>query len=95
MAWTEAVANVSEAPDGVLYVDEDFAATEFLPIDGVETCDVVGTNLSNPIFPLLRYRVGDLAVPTGGQGINGRRIVSRLEGRCDDYIIRPDGVAAR
>lgn len=88
---TEAVANVSEAPDGILYVDEDFAATEFLPTDDARTCDVVGTNLSNPIFPLLRYRVGDIAVPTGGYGVNGRRIVSRLEGRSDDYIIRPDG----
>jgi phenylacetate-coenzyme A ligase PaaK-like adenylate-forming protein len=88
---TEAVANVSEAPDGALYVDEDFAATEFLPVDDAGTCEVIGTNLSNPIFPLVRYRVGDLAVPTGGQGANGRRIVSRLEGRSDDYIIRPDG----
>jgi phenylacetate-CoA ligase len=88
---TEAVANASEAPDGVLYVDEDFAATEFLPADESGTCDVVGTNLSNPIFPLVRYRVGDLAVPTDGQSANGRRIVSRLDGRSDDYIIRPDG----
>lgn len=88
---TEAVANVSEAPDGDLYVDEDFAAAEFLPTDEAGICDVVGTNLSNPIFPLVRYRVGDLAAPTGGEGANGRRIVSRLEGRSDDYIIRPDG----
>ncbi len=88
---TEAVANVSEAPDGEMYVDEDFAAMEFLPIDGTESCDIVGTNFSNPAFPLLRYRVGDLGTPTARRGANGRRIVSRLEGRSDDYIIRPDG----
>ncbi len=88
---TEAVANISEAPDGKLYVDEDFAAVEFLPTDDAGVCDIIGTNLSNPIFPLVRYRVGDLAAPTGNRGANGRRIVSRLEGRSDDYIIRPDG----
>ena len=88
---TEAVANISEAPDGKLYVDEDFAAVEFLEKPGESSFEVIGTNLSNPAFPLLRYRVGDMALADGSRGANGRRIVARLEGRSDDYIIRPDG----
>jgi len=92
---TEAVANISEWPDGRLVVDDDFAFVEFLPMnDG--RFRIIGTNLSNPAFPLIRYDTGDIAslapaspgsVPAGAFG----RTVASLDGRCEDYVILKDG----
>jgi phenylacetate-CoA ligase len=81
----EAVANISEQTDGGLYVDEDFAAVEF--VDG----RIIGTNLSNPAFPLIRYETGDAATADGTADFRGRRRVATLDGRSDDYVIRCDG----
>jgi phenylacetate-CoA ligase len=88
----EAVANVSMCPERSLHVDEDFAATELLPqADG--RCRLIGTNLSNPAFPLLRYDSGDLALPAQrgcGCGRPGR-VLERLDGRLEDYVITKSG----
>ena len=84
----EAVANFSECPNGRLHVDEDFAAVEFLPL-GDSQFRVVGTNLSNPAFPLLRYDTGDVATVTDSQCDCGRpgRVVDAVDGRREDYVI--------
>ena len=84
----EAVANFSECPGGRLHVDEDFAAVEFLPLGGSQY-RVVGTNLSNPAFPLLRYDTGDVATVTDGRCDCGRpgRVVDAVDGRGEDYVI--------
>lgn len=84
----EGVANFSECPNGRLHVDEDFAAVEFLPL-GDSQYRVVGTNFSNPAFPLLRYDTGDVATVTGGQCDCGRpgRVVDAVDGRREDYVI--------
>ncbi len=88
----EAAANISECKNGCLHVDEDFAAVEFLPqADG--TSQIVGTNFTNPAFPLLRYDVGDLAVPVDGScdcGLPGRT-VERIDGRSEDYLVLANG----
>lgn len=81
----EAVANISEQPDGALYVDEDFAAVEF--VDG----RIIGTNLANPAFPLIRYDTGDTATVDGTEDRRGRRRVATLDGRAEDYVLRRDG----
>lgn len=81
----EAVANISEQTDGALYVDEDFAAVEFA--DG----RILGTNLANPAFPLIRYETGDAGAADGTRDSRGRRRVAALDGRSDDYVIRADG----
>lgn len=89
----EAVANVSMCPRGRLHVDEDLAATEFLP--GSEgRSRVIGTNLSNPAFPLIRYEVGDHAVVGDGECDCGRpgRVIERLDGRLEDYVLTRSGV---
>jgi phenylacetate-CoA ligase len=88
----EAVANISMCPARRLHVDEDFAATEFIPVeDGRHK--IIGTNLSNPAFPLLRYEVGDFAAIGGLTCDCGRpgRVVERLDGRLEDYVIAKDG----
>jgi phenylacetate-CoA ligase len=91
----EGVANISECERGSLHVDEDYALVEFLPTDlGPTTFRIVGTNWSNPAFPLFRYDTGDLATLDGkicDCGRNGRTVTA-IEGRMEDYISLPNGV---
>jgi phenylacetate-CoA ligase len=91
---TEAVANISEHPDGHLYVDEDFAAVEFVPNDA-GSFSIVGTNLTNIAFPLLRYSVADdvqlpeKVDPNAGL-FPGRRVLA-IDGRKEDYVVLRNG----
>ena len=89
---TEAVANISQCPEGALHVDEDFAAVEFLPVGG-DQYRIIGTNFSNPAFPLIRYETGDLATLTDATCNCGRpgRVVDRLDGRQEDYVVTRRG----
>jgi phenylacetate-CoA ligase len=91
---TEAVANISQCELGTLHVDEDFSFVEFLPeADGLAN-RIIGTNFTNLATPLLRYDTGDTAVlgkascPCGRPG----RVVERIDGRRDDYIVLKNGV---
>lgn len=89
----EAVANASMCPQGLLHVDEDFAGVELLPISGTNLFRIVGTNLSNPSTPLLRYDTGD--VVTGGFsscdcGLPGRALRA-IDGRREDYVVLQNG----
>jgi phenylacetate-CoA ligase len=88
----EAVANISECDRGALHVDEDFAAVEFVPQDsGMHA--IVGTNFTNPLTPLLRYQVDDLVTLDGNGCGCGRpgRVVSRIDGRLEDYVVLKNG----
>jgi phenylacetate-coenzyme A ligase PaaK-like adenylate-forming protein len=87
----EAIGNISEDPDGVLYVDEDFAAIEFLASDEPNVAAVVGTNLSNAAFPLIRYKVEDTVEFAGMRDVRGRRRVEKINGRTDDYVLLTNG----
>ncbi len=90
-SMAEGVANVSMHPDGRYCVDEDFAAVEFLP-RGDGSHDIVGTNLSNPAFPLIRYQVGDHAtLPAQAGPVPFGREVAGIDGRKEDYIITRRG----
>jgi phenylacetate-CoA ligase len=93
-AMGESVANFSLCPLGKLHVDEDYAAVEFEPAaDGSYL--VLGTNFTNPVFPLLRYDPGDLATldDTGAGCACGRpgRVVQSVDGRKEDYIVTRSG----
>lgn len=89
----EAVAEISECENGKLHVDEDVAAAEFIPTEDDQVFRVVGTNLSNPAVPLLRYELRDLVFRSGATCSCGHpgRIVDSIEGRLDDYVILKDG----
>lgn len=88
----EAVANISECPNGHLHVDEDFAAVEFVPEDSAQH-RIVGTNLSNFANPLIRYDTGDLVEPLNALCSCGRpgRLVQAIDGRQEDYIVLKNG----
>lgn len=90
-SMAEGVANISQHPDGRFYVDEDFAAVEFVPrAEGGH--EIVGTNFSNPAFPLLRYATGDVAsLPESARpGAFGREVLC-VDGRREDYVITKSG----
>jgi len=87
----EAVGNFSQDPDGVSYVDEDFGAVELAPDEKSGLSAIIGTNLTNPAFPLIRYQVDDLVQFDGRRDVRGRRIVDRVHGRADDYVVLANG----
>lgn len=86
-AQAECVSFASQDSNGLFWVDEDAAVTEFIPNEN-GTYDIVGTNLYNYAMPLLRYRVGDQAQIV--IDADGRRI-EKISGRREDYIYLPDG----
>lgn len=54
---------------------------------------VVITNLHSHAMPLIRYRLGDIAIPTDEECSCGRGgyLLKRIQGRSDDYIRFSDG----
>lgn len=90
---SEAIANASQCEQGLLHVDEDFAGTELVADPASGGYRVVGTNFSNPAFPLLRYDVGDLVTRTANGCPCGRpgRTIASLDGRQMDYVVLRDG----
>jgi phenylacetate-CoA ligase len=92
---SEGVANVSQCDFGALHVDEDFAAVEFLPLDESGLYRIVGTNLSNPAMPLIRYDSQDVATlraaASCGCGRPGR-VVESINGRQEDYVVLRNGI---
>jgi phenylacetate-CoA ligase len=92
---TEGVANISQCERGTLHVDEDFAAVEFVPLGREGLHRIVGTNLTNPLTPLVRYDTQDLvtirAGSTCGCGRPGR-VVEEIDGRLEDYVVLRTGV---
>jgi phenylacetate-CoA ligase len=89
----EGAANASECPHGRLHVDEDFSFVEFVPVAHGSGYRIVGTNFTNAAFPLIRYDVGDVAQVSGQTCDCGRpgRIIDRIDGRREDYVLLPDG----
>ena len=66
------------------------------PAQSGEIGEIVITDLSNLYMPFLRYRTGDLAVPTLRKCACGRGLplLERIEGRTFDTIVTSDGKAA-
>lgn len=89
----EASANLSQCPAGKLHIDEDYAAVSLLPDPDLDCYRLLGTNFSNPVWPLLRYDAGDLVSVTDERCScgNAGRIVSRIDGRQEDYLILRSG----
>ncbi len=104
---SEGVGNISQDPSGQLVVDEDFAALEFVPQPHLTggMVSLVGTNLSNPALPLVRYQVGDIATlsesstsaPPKLPGSNiassslAGRTVAQIDGRLEDCLVLKNG----
>jgi phenylacetate-CoA ligase len=91
----EGAANISQCELGSLHVDEDFSAVEFIPMGQDGLHKIVGTNFTNPATPLVRYDTQDIAVLRDQASCDcGRagRIVERVDGRLEDYVVLGNGV---
>jgi phenylacetate-CoA ligase len=81
-----------------LHVNADGLYVEVLRLDGTPAAPgelgmVVVTDLANRAMPILRYQVGDMAVPSGRACTCGRGLpmLDRVEGRIADYVVTPRG----
>jgi phenylacetate-coenzyme A ligase PaaK-like adenylate-forming protein len=81
-----------------LHLNVDHLVVEFLREDGSEAgpgedANIVVTDLINRGMPLIRYRVGDMGVPSDRACACGRGqpLMERITGRQADFLKRPDG----
>jgi phenylacetate-coenzyme A ligase PaaK-like adenylate-forming protein len=92
---TEACCNASRCPEFVYHEDFEFGIMEGLeraPGDRAKT--IVCTGFACDAFPFIRYEVGDTAVWQDGNGCacgRSSRVLLRVEGRTDDYVVTPEG----
>lgn len=88
---TEGVANFSQMRNGEWRIDEDFAKVELIPITPSDPsrCRIVGTNFSNPVLPLIRYDMGDIALV---RWENGKPHILGIEGRENEQILLKNGM---
>ena len=81
-----------------LHLNMDHVVVEFLRDDGSqakpgEDANIVVTELVNHGMPLIRYRVGDMGIPSERQCDCGRGLplMTRVTGRRADFLKRRDG----
>jgi phenylacetate-CoA ligase len=91
------IACECEQHDG-LHLNMDHVLVEFLTDDGAEAAlneeaNIVVTDLVNRGMPLIRYRIGDMGVPSDRMCPCGRglQLMERVTGRQADFLKRPDG----
>ncbi len=92
---SEHSCNISECEKHVYHVDMEFGAIEFLPLEGMPSTlrRIVCTGFHNPVMPLIRCSMSDLATVSGRVCSCGRAspTVDGIDGRIDSYILTPDG----
>lgn len=92
---TESCVFISECEKHAYHVDMEHGVVELLELDGVSSPSrrIIATGLRNPVMPLIRYSIGDLASLTDQSCSCGRAapIVAKIDGRIESYIITPDG----
>lgn len=58
-----------------------------------ETCEIVATGFTNPAFPMIRYRTGDIATYTRAECSCSwnYKMVSEIQGREQEFIVTSSG----
>jgi phenylacetate-CoA ligase len=58
-----------------------------------EQGEIVVTGFLNYVMPLIRYRIGDLGIPTDEKCTCGRSwpLIKSIQGRINDYLVLPSG----
>ena len=94
----ERAGDIDECPEGGKHIKYEHSYIEFLDEDNEPAkpgCEgrIVCTAFGNYAMPLIRYDLGDIAIPLYRDCNCGRGgyIVERIVGRVDDYIVTPDG----
>ena len=93
---SEQCGNISECQKHAYHVDMEFGAVEFLPMPGMPSSArrIVCTGFRNPVMPLIRYDIGDVATMSVGEPCPcGRQAptVGKIDGRIESYVVTPDG----
>ncbi len=85
----------SECEEHRYHVDMEFGVLELLPVEGLPgpARRIVCTSLMNPVMPLIRYDIGDIAIQASEPCLCGRAApaLERIDGRIESYIVTPDG----
>ncbi len=94
----ERVGCIMECEYGNLHVQSEYSYIEFINQNGSkassgEIGEMICTGYRNKAMPLIRYCVGDLAIPSDNECPCGREgiIVDKIIGRVEDIIITPEG----
>ena len=89
----EFCGNMSKCEYGAFHLDFECCCTEQVPIEGSDSVKLIFTGWGNLAMPFIRYEVGDLGRPSGGQCTCGRHssCFSSIDGRLEDYVVTPDG----
>lgn len=81
----------SQDTSGHYRVDPLLGVTELLQNQSGQY-QVIGTSLTNTDMPLIRYSIGDTAIPLNPNPTDGSvTTIKNFSGRLDDYIVTPDG----
>ena len=87
-----------ECPEGNMHLNLDTLIVEFVrdgkPVQPGEPGAIVVTDLTNYGMPFIRYKVGDVGIPSNKMNCACGciyPIMDSLEGRVADYVITPDG----
>jgi phenylacetate-CoA ligase len=87
-----------ECPEGNMHLNCDTLIVEFIrdgkPVPPGEPGAIVVTDLTNYGMPLIRYKVGDVGVPSAKTSCPcgcTYPIMESLQGRVADYVVTPDG----
>lgn len=93
----EHVSLITQCGKGNYHINPEYGIIEFIKdgeaaING-ETSEMVCTGFINDAMPLIRYRIGDLAIPTDGicDCYRNFPIVTSIQGRTRDIIVTKDG----
>lgn len=89
----EYTAFISECEEGGLHISPEYGVVEFEKKGN--KYELITTGLFNYAMPLIRYRIGDVVIPSpsGERCPCGRELplVNSIEGRTDDMIVTPEG----
>jgi phenylacetate-CoA ligase len=94
---SEMAGSITQYSCGHMHYDMDYAVIEFLPVgveDGYAVAEMICTAFDNPAYPLVRYRIGDLAIlpaePVACDHVAGP-VVAGIYGRSAHSLISRDG----
>lgn len=87
-----------ECPEGNMHINCDTLIVEFIrdgkPVNPGEPGAIVVTDLTNFGMPFIRYKVGDVGIPSKKTSCPcgcSYPIMESLEGRVADYVVTPEG----
>lgn len=97
-ANSEMASIILECEKGGLHIQQQWGIVEFLnnddkPVKIGQEGRMICTGFVNDALPLIRYDIGDTAVPLKKNCVCGRKgtLVEKVEGRVDDFIVTSDG----